>query len=89
MLEKTVYILKFSVVSIDHDQGHDIGHDHDHDLDHGGSKNVTNLTVGGEMVGKKVKILKFSVKSIDNDNDYNIGDPRRPPPQLCLHNWQC
>ena len=36
MLGKTVYILKFSVVSIvsiDHDQGHDVGHDHDHDLD--------------------------------------------------------
>ena len=69
MLGKTVYILKFSVVSIDHDQGHDVGHDHDHDhdLDHGGSKNVTNLTVGGKMVGKKVKILKFSVESNDND----------------------
>ena len=67
MLGKTVYILKFSVESIDLDQGHDVGHDHDHDHDQGGSKNVTNLTVGGKMVGKKVKILKFSVESNDND----------------------
>ena len=67
MLGKTVYILKFSVVYIDHYQGHDVGHDHDHDHDQGGSKNVTNLTVGGKMVGKKVKILKFSVESNDND----------------------
>ena len=28
---KKVNILKFSVESIDHDQGHDVGHDHDHD----------------------------------------------------------
>ena len=53
MVKEKVNILKFSVESIDHDQDHDVGHDHDHDLDHGGSKNVTNLTVGGKMVGKK------------------------------------
>ena len=31
MVGKKVYILKFSVESIDHDQGHDVGHDHDYD----------------------------------------------------------
>ena len=42
MCGNKVYILKFSIESIDHDQGHDVGHDH-----------VTNLTVGAKMVGKK------------------------------------
>ena len=62
MVKEKVNILKFSVESINHDQGYDFFHDHDHDHDH-----VTNLTIGAKMVGKKVNILKFSVESIDND----------------------
>ena len=38
---------------ISHDYHHDEGHDHDHHRDLGGSKNVTNLTIGAKMVGKK------------------------------------